>query len=580
MLTKLSASLFAILAFNLVFFSQPIPFPGTYGSAALILTTLATIFLLSPTRFTKPTKTLLLTTTLTLIFTTFSLLVADPFKRFIFSFTSLGLAGTTLYLSLLSIPKLSFLSEIALAPLRLTLNWLNRAFYFVFQLLPTSLHLLNSKVTPPNPNSINTGGIFRGLIITIPISFIVLVLLASDPAFDHILQGILNFKLPEFPYSWLNRLLASSLIALATFVTGLISLKPLAQSPLATRHYAKHTTEAHMLTGTLIFILGAFLVVQFPYLFTNVSEQELHQFGVQTYSEYVRRGFVELSLVSLIVYTSVGISYLVFRARQSFGRHSHQRLLWLNTILLTQTLIFILSIFRRVYLYTAAHGFTLIRIYGSLFLIMVIGLTLVLALRHLKTKFAFNWFYLELAIILLAIVSPLLIRPERLVLANPPTVNHQVDYTYLSRLSADGVDGWITSYQHSQDWLNQHPEILTTYVLSDDQYNQVNYHFFSLRDLQHNYYELARIYDSADLLGVLNQGAMDPRLNSTEPIDQPWYTTNPAEKSAYTHLKSAIHPQKLVELHNTYSDILATHRQHSTQSNQPLDRSFDSPLAR
>jgi len=70
-------------------------------------------------------------------------------------------------------------------------------------------------------------------------------------------------------------------------------------------------------------VLGSFLIVQWPYVFVTVAyETDLSLFGVATYSEYVRRGFIELLMATIWVYGLVWLGLIAMRNKAKSLSHS------------------------------------------------------------------------------------------------------------------------------------------------------------------------------------------------------------------------------------------------------------------
>src|SRR5258708_7519937 len=121
-----------------------------------------------------------------------------------------------------------------------------------------------------------------------------------------------------------------------------------------------------------------------------------------------------------------------------------------NVLLLVETLIFIFSVMRRVLLYQASHGLSRSRTYGMVFLVLMFLFTVVLILRHYQ-QYKIRWYLVEAASVMGVVLFIFFLNTDNVIATqDQPTVNGQIDYTYISRLSADAVDGWIQAYQQSK----------------------------------------------------------------------------------------------------------------------------------
>jgi len=203
--------------------------------------------------------------------------------------------------------------------------------------------------------------------------------------------------------------------------------------------------------GSVASVLLLFLVIQWPYVFAHVAaEADLSKFGVATYSEYVKRGFNEFLMVAVILYSLLWMGLTAYRSHP----HKEGKVLFvIQTIAAGLFLLFIVSVLRRILLYWDLHGLSLIRVYGGLFLVMVFALTTTLYLRHISK---IRFIGIELGSITVFILILGLWNQEAFIISNhPPTVNNLVDYVYLSRLSADGIDGWVESYRFAAQNLSR-----------------------------------------------------------------------------------------------------------------------------
>lgn len=275
--------------------------------------------------------------------------------------------------------------------------------------------------------------IIRGVIIALPV-FLVLVglLAAGDPVYNHFLVDLIkNIQ------RLVTHVIFSSVLLAVLLPYALSKFKGLPKKIYSWT--LSIATEVNILIGLIVVALGSFLVIQWPYVFANVAaETSLAKFGVATYSEYVKRGFGEFVLVALIVYGLAWAGVWIKKVSP-----------WLQAILFGEFLIFIVSIFRRVALYQQYHGWTLARLYGGILLIWVAGLMAVLLWRYISKK---NLLSAELAFTAIVILVFSWFPAEKFV---APTVNNNPDYVYLSRLSADGYDGWKKSYSYVKEVLER-----------------------------------------------------------------------------------------------------------------------------
>lgn len=289
---------------------------------------------------------------------------------------------------------------------------------------------------------------FLGVIIGFPIIVILFMLLSSaDPIFERTIQNFLtDLSLPNFGELGIRFVVAIG-VFFFTFQLAFMKLKQQVTSPAATIAKPSSVQPFAVVMIMTAAVLGVFLAIQWPYVFAVVNkEQNLTQFGISTYSEYVTRGFGEFLVIASFLYGLLWIGYIALR--QHIGKRK-PLLFYAQTAVVILFAIFLVSIFRRILLYWEFHGLTLIRFYGGVFLLWVGLLTTTLYARSLKHSL---WIRTELIISAILLTLLGLGNVEQFIVKNhPPTVNTAVDTVYLSRLSADGYEGWKQAYTTSSE---------------------------------------------------------------------------------------------------------------------------------
>lgn len=289
-----------------------------------------------------------------------------------------------------------------------------------------------------------------GGIISAPVILILIALLsAADPIFGHLIKD-------QFGSQFIEHALWRGVYSFGF----LIALSPLLRThypeaftaPLAARwKNAAMSIEYTIVMSLVAIVLALFLSVQWQYIFIpSVRGVDLTQFGFKTYSEYVQKGFWEFVVAALFIFGLIwGGLWIVQNHR---ARYSHL-LKAVQLGVLVEFLVMLLSFFRRIWLYQEYHGLTLVRVFGGWFVVWIAILAVILGARHLKP---WRWVLADIAATLLVLFFLSSINIERYIaVAHPPTVNDRVDYTYLARLSADGVEGWQAALEYAQTVLNQ-----------------------------------------------------------------------------------------------------------------------------
>lgn len=424
-----------------------------------------------------------------------------PFRASIFIQMGIFLAGmlSCVYLAYLSgcnIPFIRSVSEFLMVPLLSGLSHLSAALTLPVLVIEHVSGKTTRDIGKPLASAV------LGLLFGIPIVVILLALFAgADPIFSKTLSTVLShIKISEIIW----RIIFSFIILAVAAPIAVMRLNRKFISPT-------HILSRVSIAGPLIVIMslialtiGSFLIVQWPYVFATVArETDLSKFGVATYSEYVRKGFGEFLFSGILIYCLTWIGFLSFRHAEN-----RERLIlkWLQLAVLAEFTVFLLSVARRILLYWQFHGLSLVRVYGGLFLLYILMLTVILMLRHLKH---WQWVKAEIAGTLLFVMFTALWNADGFIVHHhPPTVNNAVDYVYLSRLSADGYDGWVDAYGYAKKILTDYYEHQNDF-LSADRRRELAYAGAIIGSLTHVYDRWMPIYgtnrDQQEYVGIIRQ---------------------------------------------------------------------------
>ena len=575
MVRKLLAVLFGLLIFNVFFFTQgqvlaegPRFYPfGTVWYLLMVIAAQAFLFLAfyrAKTSFRQTTAATASALAITLAF--LSVFRASEVDRLLVGFASFGLTLIATYLYSLSHDRFGAITEMMLLPFTLFMSWM-LAFVKVFEELPRNVLRLTGRLAKvESPISIEkktSSAVVRGLLLAAPVFGVILLLLVSaDPIFASRIGQLFNIHLPNISDA-VARLLYT--LAIAGFLTPIAWLVTdhVFHSPFHRDELKNLRIESIVVIGSIALLLASFLIIQFRYLFTTVSETELHQFGVQTYSEYVRKGFSELLLVSLIVYGVSGVGMVIHRLQSSV---EGKLLRIVNIVLLSETIVFIISILRRVWLYQLSHGLSRIRIYGLLFLVLMILLTVTLILRHIRSVRR-PWYLFEASSVVVIIFLALFINTDYLIAHTfKPTVNNEVDYTYIARLSPDAVDGWIEGYGWAKNVLSD-PSLVTKTLYTENERRHVYYSRELLYTLRGHRDSYQRMYEHPA-----------PEFHDLSKPAARYF--NWAEYGAYQKAKTSIFGSELDQLIARAETVWTKMEMLNQDQSLQLDRSSRSPLVR
>jgi len=289
-------------------------------------------------------------------------------------------------------------------------------------------------------------------ITVITVIFFAGLLSQADPIFEELISDILDEAA--------GRTIVS--IMLAVLLSFLLSLKLKADAADSPKFTLLSFYDVAVPVIGMVLLFGFFLFIQGKYLFG--AEANFAAFDL-TYSEYVRKGFIELLIGSffgsLIVYAVI----LKTKVLESIGRV--RSLKSLNALLILELFAVLGSALQRDLMYVDVYGLTRIRLIGGVFLACLAAfLLLLLALnitKSMKEKYLLGG---VLAITMVATLTLNYFNMDQIVAsANPPEGNYK-DYFYINNLSADAIDGWEESIEASSEFFDS---ILGKAELTDEE---------------------------------------------------------------------------------------------------------------
>lgn len=292
--------------------------------------------------------------------------------------------------------------------------------------------------------------VLRGGLLALPILVVFTLLLASaDMVFARQVERLLALEyLPPFE-ELVGRGLLTGMAAwwLAGGLVYALAWRPGAQktavsdqSPLESwvqawpRKYGLGFGEAATILAAVNVLFGAFVFVQFAYLFGGARHLSLE--GI-TYAEYARRGFFELVTVAVMSLT------LVLCLNWATRRGTKRQIRLFNLFssgLAALVLVMLLSAWRRMSLYEAAFGFTELRLVVFVFMVWLAAILFWFLLTLWRSPHLFTIGLIMSAIGFL--VSLNLLNPDAFIVRQNLARYAQtgdLDAAYLTTLSADAV---------------------------------------------------------------------------------------------------------------------------------------------
>ncbi len=292
-----------------------------------------------------------------------------------------------------------------------------------------------------------TAGQFKaaglGVLVAVPVVAVFGALLVrADAAFESTLKDLVQFDLETVTEHALMLLVGAWVSAgILRLAVSLFQPKASEGFLAAPKWSLNSLTVCIPLAATNLLFLG-FIAVQLQQLFGGHAWVQ-HPAG-PTYSEYARRGFIELAMVVSLALPLLLVSDWTLRDEPKRGKRVFRGL---SAATLVMLLVISASALHRMVLYMEAYGLTRLRFYTTAFMIWLIALTLwfaVTTVRDRRQHFMFGVLLSGLAAILaLNVINPdLCIARVNMKRAQE---GKKIDCDYLTRLSADAAPAFLSA---------------------------------------------------------------------------------------------------------------------------------------
>ncbi|MFA6090254.1 MAG: DUF4173 domain-containing protein [Candidatus Gracilibacteria bacterium] len=292
--------------------------------------------------------------------------------------------------------------------------------------------------------------ILKGILMAIPLIFVFTLLFSSaDLVFQKFVGDLLNFNLLDILQAserLINIIFFSVVfVGIFTFVSYNIRTFQKKEEDVEIVIDDKKHIEIYVMLGLVSLLFLTFIVIQISYLFGG--EQMILSQG-HTYAEYATKGFQELAAIAFIVFV---LFWQIDQYLYAHKKPSNSRIYkGLSSLIISLTLIILLSAFQRLWLYETMYGFTEIRFYGYICIVML-GLASLIILH--KILFFMKEGHFLISIISLCGIALLVcnvINPESFITESNTTKNYRgslkMDSYYISNRSEDAVDNMIKTY--------------------------------------------------------------------------------------------------------------------------------------
>ena len=316
-----------------------------------------------------------------------------------------------------------------------------KAFSRVIKAIPENvwkpLIFIKSSITikeKKRKTSINRN-ILRGVIISIPLLIVILFLLTSaDMVFKHYLVNI-SSGLEDIN---IGKIMSHMLVITIIFFIVFSYIWSFKYSCAKEENNKKILQWEPISQITVIFMINVvyllFSIVQFSYLYGGDSSLLPSGF---TYSEYARKGFFELFVVTIINFTIVLSS-------MKFIKKDNKTISIIANVLLTLLVVFTINMLfsanYKMSLYEQTYGFTYLRIFVHIFMIMLFMLFIIVLIGIWNRKMPINKVLLITVLIMYILLN--YINVDKVIAQKNIDIYYKtqkIDVLYLESLSYDAT---------------------------------------------------------------------------------------------------------------------------------------------
>ena len=293
-----------------------------------------------------------------------------------------------------------------------------------------SLHKVNKKQK-------TLSHIVRGIVMAVPVIFIFVLLFSSaDLIFQKYVSDLITINIQPETFIRIILILIVTFIFIGAYSYIFQEAKKQKDIKQEDKKYIIGNIESSVVLGSINILFLLFILVQLTYLFggeSNISSQGF------TYAEYARKGFFELIAVAVI-------SLLLLLTIEKYTVQKEKSpILWfkiLSTAMVAQVIVIMVSAFTRLLLYEEAYGFTTLRLYSHVFIILL-GIIFCLLVYKIHWDSRENMFALGVFIsVILFLVGMNLLNPDLFIARQNIErfrTTKKIDVSYLSSLSDDAI---------------------------------------------------------------------------------------------------------------------------------------------
>jgi len=327
--------------------------------------------------------------------------------------------------------------NITLNSKRLIIKICNRVIKSIPQNILKPFLFIKSSITINNKKekSATKKNIIRGLIISIPLLVVILILLTSaDMVFKNYVTN-LSMGIADINIGSITSHLLVVIIAFFIIFSYIWSFK---------YNYDEEEDNKKIMQWepitvlTIIFVINIvyllFSIVQFSYLYGGGSNFLPHEF---TYSEYARKGFFELFAVTIINFTIL-ISSMKFIKKDKKIINTVSNILLSTLVIFTINLLF--SAHYKMSLYEQIYGFTYLRIFVHIFMLMLFMLFIVALIGIWNRRIPINKVLIVIVLIMYILIN--YINVDKIIAEKNIDIYYKtqkIDVLYLESLSYDVI---------------------------------------------------------------------------------------------------------------------------------------------
>lgn len=229
-----------------------------------------------------------------------------------------------------------------------------------------------------------------GLLVTIPLTSVVgMLLMSADDGVADMLGSVLDFIVAENIWQIICQIIIALPCACYIFSMLYTNIHREKITPLSDEECEKSIASAKCVQNMIIYTAVTPICILYVMFFISQANYFLSAFYGRLpdgyiYSEYARKGFFELCIISVI---NLSVILIINLLAKKGGRNKPAVLKIYSLMLCAFTLVMIAVAISKMVIYISAYGLTRLRVYTMWFMILLALFFVIIGIKQLRFEF-------------------------------------------------------------------------------------------------------------------------------------------------------------------------------------------------